>query len=178
MLYLFLFFGAYGQDLLDFIVGGGTFQRWWSDQRMWMIRGLSCFLFGSIEYLMKSLGISTHGFNVTSKVLNEEQSKRYEQGVFEFGVHSPLFVPLTMAAITNLAALISALVTILRGGGGDFERLLMQLLIVAFAVVNCLPVYEAMIFRSNKGGIPTKTTLLSTFLTFTLFAVAYVTLRN
>ncbi|XP_024028555.1 cellulose synthase-like protein G3 [Morus notabilis] len=178
VLYLFLFFGAYGQDLLDFIVGGGTFQRWWGDQRMWMIRSLSCFLFGSIEYSMKSLGISTHGFNVTSKVLNEEQSKRYEQGVFEFGVHSPLFVPLTMAAITNLAALIFAIVTILRGGGGDFERLLMQLLIVAFAVVNCLPVYEAMIFRSNKGGIPIKTTLLATFLTLTLFAVAYVTLRN
>lgn len=127
---------------------------------------------------MKILGISTHGFNLTSKVVDEEQSKRYEQGMFEFGLHSPLFVPVTMAAITNFAALISGLVAVLRGES-YLEGLLMQLLIAAFAVVNCLPVYEAMFFRSsNKGGIPRKTTLLSTFLAFTLFTIAYVTFRS
>ncbi|GMN31471.1 hypothetical protein TIFTF001_003270 [Ficus carica] len=177
ILYIFLFLGAYGQDLLDFIVGGGTFRRWWNDQRMWLIRSLSCHLFGSIEYFMKSLGISTHGFNVTSKILEEEQSKRYKQGKFEFGVHSPLFVPLTMAAITNLAALIFEILAILRGRS-DFEGLLMQLLIMTFAIINCLPVYKAMTFSSNKGGIPRKTTLLSTFLAFALFIIAYVILKN
>ncbi|PON34228.1 Cellulose synthase [Parasponia andersonii] len=179
ILYLFLFLGAYGQDLLDFIVDGGTFQKWWNDQRMWLIRSLSCFLFGSIEYFLKSLGISTLGFNVTNKVLEDEQSKRYEQGVFEFGVHSPMFVTLTMAAITNLVALIWGLSLVLLCGKSAFEELLMQIIIASFAVVNCKPVYGAMFFRSNKrGGIPTKTTLLSMSLASSLFVITFVSLKN
>lgn len=65
--------GAYGQDFLEHCVGGGTIQRWWSDQRMWMIKGLSCFLFGLTEFLLKSIGIPTQGFNVTRKVIDDEQ---------------------------------------------------------------------------------------------------------
>ncbi|GMN31463.1 hypothetical protein TIFTF001_003272 [Ficus carica] len=179
VLYIFLFLGAYVKDFLDFMLGGaGTFQKWWNDQRMWLIRSLSCFLFGCVEYFMKSVGISMHGFNVTSKVVDEEQSKRYEQGTFEFGVHSSMFVPVIMAAITNFVALISGLIMILRGKN-YFEGFFIQLLIAVFAIVNCLPVYEAMAFRrSDKGGIPIKTTLLSAFLSFTLFTIAYVTLRS
>lgn len=69
-----------------------------------MIRGLTGFSFGSVEYLLKSLGISPYGFNVTSKVVDEEQSKRYNQGEFEFGVPSPLFLPLATAAVLNLVS--------------------------------------------------------------------------
>ena len=145
---------------------------------MWAIRGLSCFLFGLIEYFVKSIGISSVSFNVTSKVLEEEQSKRYKQGFFEFGVHSPMFVTLTMAAITNLAALIRGLLLAVLGGKSAFEELFMQVIIAAFAVVNCWPVYGAMFFRSDKGRIPKKTTFLSTFLSSFLFIIAFVTLRN
>ncbi|KAJ6703425.1 CELLULOSE SYNTHASE-LIKE PROTEIN G3 [Salix viminalis] len=79
-LYAFLFLGAYGQDFLDFILAGGSVQRWWSDQRFWIIRGLSSYVFGSAEFFLKFLGISAFGFNVTSKVVDDEQSRRYEQG--------------------------------------------------------------------------------------------------
>ncbi|TYG92400.1 hypothetical protein ES288_A11G027600v1 [Gossypium darwinii] len=89
LLYVFLFLGAYGQDFLEHCVGGGTIQRWCSDQRMWMIKGLSCFLFGLTEFLLKSIGIPTQGFNVTRKAIDDEQRKRYEQGLFEFGVSLP-----------------------------------------------------------------------------------------
>ncbi|KAL5551587.1 hypothetical protein UlMin_001763 [Ulmus minor] len=177
LLYLFLFLGGYGQDLLDFIIGEGTLKKWWNDQRIWMIRGLSCFWFGSIEYFLKSLGISTHGFNLTSKVVDQEQSKRYEQGVFDFGVESPMFVPMTMAAITNLVAFCLGLVVVLTGRESAFEGLFMQVLISGFGVFNSLPVYEAMI-TSSKSGIPTRTTLLSVVLSSVLFVAAFFALRK
>ncbi|KAM7279532.1 hypothetical protein ACFE04_006666 [Oxalis oulophora] len=94
LLYAFLFLGSYFQDLIEFLLSNGTCQRWWSDQRIWLIRGLSSHLFGSIEFLFKSLGISTFAFNVTSKVVDDEQNKRYNQGILEFGTHSPMFLPL------------------------------------------------------------------------------------
>ncbi|XP_008239158.1 PREDICTED: cellulose synthase-like protein G3 [Prunus mume] len=176
LLYMFVFIGAYGEDLLDFYSTGVTFQKWWSDQRMWLIKGLSSFLFGSIEFFFKSFGIATLGFNVTSKVLDEDQSKRYEQGSMEFGVPSPLFVPLTTAAIVNLAAFAWGHVEVFRGSN-DLEGLLMQMFIAGFGIANCIPIYEGII-RSDKGKIPTKITLVSTFIAFALYAAAYVTLRN
>ncbi|KAB1215437.1 Cellulose synthase-like protein G2 [Morella rubra] len=102
LLYAFLFFGAYMQDFLDFFLAGGSVQSWWNDQKIWMVKGLSCLLFGLVEYLLKSLGISTQGFNLTSEVVDDEQRRRSGQGVFEFGVASPLFLPVTAAAIMNL----------------------------------------------------------------------------
>ena len=143
---------------------------------MWLIRSLSSFLFGLIDFFLKSIGVSTFAFTVTSKVLDGEHNKLYEQGIFEFGVHSPLFVTLAMAAIINFVALVWGLMAVLRGKT-DFGEVLMQLLIVVFAVVNCRPIYEAMIFRINKGGIPTKTTFTSTILAVALFVIAFFTIR-
>ncbi|XVE64656.1 hypothetical protein DITRI_Ditri07aG0118000 [Diplodiscus trichospermus] len=171
-LYVFLFLGAYGQDFLDFVLGGGTVQRWWNAQRMWMIRGLTCYLFGSVEYMLKSLGISTHGFSLTSKVLDDEQSKRYGQGIFEFGVPSPLFVPLTMAAIINLFSFVLGLTEFL--GGGNTEGLGLQMLLTGLIVVNCLPIYGAIALRSDKGKLPTQITVISTFLSLALYSAASI----
>ncbi|BBH05788.1 cellulose synthase like G3 [Prunus dulcis] len=139
---------SYDQDLQDFVLAGGTFRRWWDDRRMWMIRGLSSFLFGTIEFSLKSLGVASHGFNVTSKVLDEDRSKRYEQGSIEFGVSSPLFVPLTMAAIVNLVAFAWGNVELIRSSNSP-EELFMQMFIASFGILNCKPIYEAIINRKR-----------------------------
>ncbi|PIN07732.1 Cellulose synthase (UDP-forming) [Handroanthus impetiginosus] len=174
--YTFLFLGAYGEDCLDFISTQGTFQRWWSDQRMWLMRSLSAFLFGSIEYTMKRLGMATHGFNITSKVVDDEQGKRYAQGVFEFGIPSPMFVPLAMAAILNLIAFFSGFVYIMKER--SIDSLVMQMFIAGFGVMNGLPFYEAMVLRRDKGRMPTKTTITSILLLGLIYGLSYFVLRN
>lgn len=176
LLYLFLFLGAYGQDFLDFILAGGSVGRWWNDQRMWLIRGPSCYLFGLVEYLLRSIGISTQGFNVTSKVLDDDQSKRYDQGVFEFGVTSPMFVPLVAAAIMNLVAFFVGCIKVL--SGNNWEALVLQMFIASFVTINCWPFYEAMVLRSDKGRMPAKTTIMSTFLACAIYIAASLILRN
>ncbi|KAL8170706.1 hypothetical protein V2J09_022510 [Rumex salicifolius] len=159
-LYIFLFIGAYAQDLLEFILEKSTFQRWWSSQRIWMICGVSAYLFGCIEYFLSRLGISISSFVVTSKVNENHLNKRYEQGTYEFGVASPMFVPLTMAAIVNIVALGAGVVrTIIRD---DHQELALQMLLCGFLVVNSWPVYEAMILRMDKGRLPFQTTMIAT----------------
>ncbi|KAG8659029.1 hypothetical protein MANES_02G007166v8 [Manihot esculenta] len=171
LLYPFLFLGAYSQDYFDFVSAKGTFQMWWNDQRIWTIRGLTCLLFGSLEFLLKSLGISTLGFSLTSKVVDAEQSKRYDQGIFDFGVPSPMFVPLTTAALINLVALILGLAQVLKGGN-SLEGLLIQMFIAGFMVVNFWPIYEAMVFRKDEGKLPVRITLTAAFLAWALYIVA------
>ncbi|GMJ00456.1 cellulose synthase like G3, ARABIDOPSIS THALIANA CELLULOSE SYNTHASE-LIKE G3 [Hibiscus trionum] len=170
LLYMFLFLGAYGQDLLEFVIDGGTIQRWWSDQRMWMMRGLSCYLFGLTEFFLKSIGIPTEGFNVTSKVTDDEQSKRYEQGLFEFRVASPLFVTLATAALINLSSFILGLINFLNGNNG--EGLLMQLVLTGLIVMNCVPIYQAMVLRSDKRKMPIKTSISAAILASVVYVVA------
>ncbi|TYI11605.1 hypothetical protein ES332_A09G218400v1 [Gossypium tomentosum] len=160
-LYVFLLLGAYGQDFLDFVLDGGTVRKWWNAQRMWMIRGLSCYLFSSIEYLLKSVGISTHGFSLTSKVVDDEQSKRYGQGIFEFGVPSPLFMPLTVAAIINLFSFLLVLTQFF--SGKNTEGLCLQMILTGSIVLNCRPVYGAIGLRNDAGKMPTQITIISTF---------------
>ncbi|XP_052209370.1 cellulose synthase-like protein G3 isoform X1 [Diospyros lotus] len=170
--YVFLFMGAYGQDCLDFMLAEGTFQKWWSDQRMWMLRGVTAHLFGSIEFASKHLGLATQGFSITSKVVDNEQSKRYDQSTFEFGVHSPMFVSLTMVAIINFIAFFGGLVKVFLTGTGNADQLFVQMFIAGFVVVNCWPVYDAMVLRTDKGRMPTKTTIISICLSLTLYVVA------
>ncbi|XP_039166803.1 cellulose synthase-like protein G3 [Eucalyptus grandis] len=173
LLYILLFLGAYAQDLADFILAGhnNTLRRWWNDQRMCLIRGVTCYAFGTIEYTLKSLGITAHGFNVTSKVLDDEQSKKYDKGVFEFGAVSPMFMVLATAAIINLVSLVQGLMVAIvrRSGGGDAEGLVLQILLAGFGVVNSWPIYEAMFMRSDKGRMPTKVTLVSAFVVCSLY---------
>ncbi|KGN53431.1 cellulose synthase-like protein G2 isoform X4 [Cucumis sativus] len=161
VVYIFLFLGAYGQDLVEFIHAEGTLKKWWNDQRMWMIRSVSSFLFGCIEFTLKSLGINPNfGFNLTSKAMNEEESKRYKQELFEFGVFSPMFVPITTAAIVNLASFVCGLIRIWKSGGA-WEHLFAQMLVAGFGVVNCWPIYEAMALRNDEGKLPPKLTFFS-----------------
>ncbi|KAF2298020.1 hypothetical protein GH714_007016 [Hevea brasiliensis] len=170
LLYIFLFLGAYWQDFFDFVSANGTFPMWWNDQRIWTIRGLTCFCFGSLEFLLKSLGISTHGFSLTNKVVDDEQSKRYDQEIFDFGVPSPMFVPLTTAALINLVSFTLGLPQVFKGN--NWEGLLIQMFIAGFGIVNCWPIYEAMVLRKDNGKLPAKITLTAAFLTWALYMVA------
>ncbi|KAJ9550101.1 hypothetical protein OSB04_022644 [Centaurea solstitialis] len=103
------------------------------------------------------VGLSTIEFNVTSKVLDDELRKRYEAGLFEFGVESPLFLTISIAAIVNLFAFLMGIVIVFKNG--RFEELFAQLFVAGFGVVNSWPIYEAMVLRSDKGKMPVMITV-------------------
>jgi hypothetical protein len=45
---------------------------------MWMVKGVSTYLFTLIEVIGKMIGVSEVGFEVTSKVVNNEAAKIYD----------------------------------------------------------------------------------------------------
>ncbi|KAM1146503.1 hypothetical protein TB2_037814 [Malus domestica] len=105
--------------------------------------------------LTQSFGISTHGFNLTSKIFDDDQSERYEQGIVDFEVPSSMFVPLTMAAVVNLAASIWGLVEIFRGSN-NLDGLFVQMFIAGFGIVNNIPIYEALILGPIRENFQQK----------------------
>ncbi|XP_078150225.1 cellulose synthase-like protein G3 isoform X2 [Carex rostrata] len=144
-LHVYLFLAAYIQDMTDFVSYNGTFMCWWSDQRMWLIHCLTAYPFGMMEFVFKQFNITTQGFNVTSKVMDDDQSKRYDQGLFDFGVDSPFFVILGTAAILSLCAFTVGMIR---------NRMVVEMFLAGFGIANCWPVYEALFLRNDSGRMP------------------------
>ena len=134
------------------------------------MRAPSAFCFGTVEYISKCLGMETHGFNVTSKVMEDEQSQRYDNGIFEFGVaSSPMFLPLASLATLNLVAFLAGFVRTFHDGA--FDTFFIQMFIAGFGVLNSFPIYGAMFLRRDSGRMPINTTLTSTLIVGTLFVL-------
>ncbi|XP_073109211.1 cellulose synthase-like protein G3 isoform X2 [Elaeis guineensis] len=171
-LYVYLFLAAYITDLVDFLRAKGSIHRWWNDQRIWMVRGLTSHLFGTIQFALNHVGISTPGFNVTSKVIEEEQSERYDKGMFDFGIASPFFVILGTAAIVNLSSFVIGIARAARIEG-VFNEMFLHLFLSGFIVVNCLPIYEAMFLRKDGGKMPGNVTLISILVAGFFYLIGY-----
>ncbi|KAH0468151.1 hypothetical protein IEQ34_003184 [Dendrobium chrysotoxum] len=101
-----LFLSTYVQDLIEFMEVGGLIHRWWSEQRMWLIKGITSSTFATLDFILSQIGCSAPGFNLTSKVKKEEENKLYEDGKFVFSTASPFFISMGTIAIVNVISFI------------------------------------------------------------------------
>ncbi|PKU60953.1 cellulose synthase-like protein E6 [Dendrobium catenatum] len=146
---------------------GGLIQRWWSEQRMWLIKGITSSTFGTLDFIFSEIGSSTSGFNLTSKVKKEEENKLYENGKFVIYA-SPFFVSMVTIAIVNSISFIFGFIkAMIRVGGLD--EMLIQILLSGFIVTNSWPIYEAMFTRKDGGKMPGSVTKASILLSSILF---------
>ncbi|KAL0925746.1 hypothetical protein M5K25_004116 [Dendrobium thyrsiflorum] len=160
-LYAYILLSTYVLDFIEFMEVGGLIQRWWSEQRMWLINAISSSTFETLDFILSQIGCSAPGFNLTSKVKKEEKIKLYENGKFVFSIASPFFVSMGTIAIVN---------ALIRVGGLD--EMLIQLLLSGFIVTNSWPIYEAMFTRKDGGKMPESVTKASILLSIILFCLA------
>ncbi|KAL4566671.1 hypothetical protein LXL04_030791 [Taraxacum kok-saghyz] len=170
LLYVFSFVGANCQEFFEFMQRNGTPKGWFNNQRVWIIRSLSSYVFAVIELALTKLHISSSTFNVTNKVIDEEANKRYKQRMMEFGVESPFFYSISIAALVNLIAFIIGIIHIITYEG--LEDLFVQLFLAGFGVLNSWPIYEAMVMRNDRGRMSLKITLGAATLTLMLYVVS------
>ncbi|KAJ0253290.1 Cellulose synthase-like protein E1 [Hirschfeldia incana] len=154
-------------SLAEFLWCGGTLRGWWNEQRMWLYRRTSSFLFGFMDAILKKLGVSESAFVITAKVAEEEAAERYEKEVMEFGVESPMFLLLGTLGMLHLfcfAAAVMRLVMTCREAGGDLRTMGLQFVITGVLVVINWPLYEGMLLRKDKGKMPMIVTVKSVVL--------------
>ncbi|KAF3773699.1 Cellulose synthase-like protein E6, partial [Nymphaea thermarum] len=169
--FAFLGMASHVFSLVELIWAKGTFKMWWNETRMWMFKGSSSYLFSVIVIILKLLGVSESGFEITSKVIDEEASKRYEQEIMEFAVPSPMFIPPTTLALLNIYCFIRGFTVVLSEGLGALDRLALQIVISGYISVISIPVFEALFIRKDKGRIPTSITVRSLCLALALVYV-------
>jgi hypothetical protein len=150
-------------SLYEALSSGDTLKGWWNGQRMWMVKRITSYLYGVIDTVCKLLGLSKMTFAVTSKVSDEDESKRYNQEIMEFGSSTPEYVIIAAIALFNLVCLVGGLSQIMAGGWNTLLNVFfLQVILCGMIVITSIPFYEAMFLRKDKGRIPFSVTLAST----------------
>ena len=140
---------------------------------MWVFRRTTSYFFGFSETILKLFGFSKSSFAVTSKVTNDEESKRYEKEVMEFGAPSPMFTILATLALLNLFTFVGGIIRVIMDKQAQvLDSLLLQILLSGVLVFLNLPVYHGLFFRKDTTRMPYSTTYQSIALALLACSVA------
>ncbi|XXG72640.1 hypothetical protein AAC387_Pa07g1694 [Persea americana] len=154
----------YTYSLAEHLWHGETLKAWWNDQRIWLYRKTSAYLFGTIDCALNLLGIAKSAFTITVKIADDELSKRYEQEIMEFGTTSPMFIILATLAMINLVCLGGAIKRVVLDDGVGVESLVLQFAQCGLWVLINLPIYEGLFLRKDEGRMPPSLAFTSTAL--------------
>ncbi|KAG8365161.1 hypothetical protein BUALT_Bualt18G0075500 [Buddleja alternifolia] len=174
--FAYMIITEHAYSFAEYLWSGGTALGWWNEQRIWLYKRTSSYLFAAIDTFLKLVGYSDSAFVISAKVSDQDVEQRYEQEKMEFGVTTtPFFAILTSLAMLNLFCFIGMVLKVIRAGGVEFDHEIMALQIVLCGVLVLinLPLYNAAFFRKDKGRMPSSVTLKSVFVALSLCTCCY-----
>ncbi|KAK4341926.1 hypothetical protein RND71_037742 [Anisodus tanguticus] len=149
----------------EFLYSGGTVLGWWNEQRIWLYKRTSSYIFAFLDTMLKLFGSSNTTFIVTPKVTDDDVLSRYKQEKMEFGSASPMLTILSTLAMLNLFCLVGLVKKLILtrevGLKYVFGTMVLQILLCGVLVFVNLPLYNALFFRQDKGKVPSSTTVQS-----------------
>uniref|UniRef100_A0A5B7C9R6 Putative cellulose synthase-like protein E1 n=1 Tax=Davidia involucrata TaxID=16924 RepID=A0A5B7C9R6_DAVIN len=163
--FAYVIVAKYTYGFAEFIWCGGTVLGWWNDQRIWLYKRTSSYIFAFVDTILRLVGFSDSAFIITTKVTDQDVSRRYKQEMMEFGTSSPMFTILASLAMLSLICFIGVVKKVVTdGGSGVHETMALQILLCGLLVVINLPLYQALFLRKDKGKMPRSVTAKSVFL--------------
>ncbi|GAY47730.1 hypothetical protein CUMW_106600 [Citrus unshiu] len=171
--FAYVIFAKYGGSLVEFLWCGGTALGWWNDQRLWLYKRTSSYLFAFIDTILKTLGFSESAFVVTAKVADQDVLERYEKEIMEFGDTSSMFTILSTLALLNLFCLIGAVKRVIIDDGFVklYETMILQILLCSTLVLINWPLYQGLFLRKDNGKMPSSLTAKTLVLALVLFGI-------
>nr|XP_043631025.1 cellulose synthase-like protein G2 [Erigeron canadensis] len=140
------------QHLREIHSTGASLEAWKHEQRVWMMKGITSHLYGSIHAIMEKLGAKEASFLPTNKVIDDDQEKLYQMGMYNFQTSSMFLLPLSSLIILNLLAFVAGIVKV------TFQRehineIFVQTFLSFYITLMGYPVLEGMLIRKDKGRI-------------------------
>ncbi|XP_020594803.1 cellulose synthase-like protein E1, partial [Phalaenopsis equestris] len=164
---------SYIISLWESLIHGDTLKAWWNEQRIWLYKRTTSYLFALADTILKLIGIRNLAFVITPKVVDEEASKRYEKEIIEFGSTSPMFTILSTIAMLNLFCFVGGIGrVIIYEAGGALSSLFLQFLLSGSLVLINLPIFEASFLRKDNGRIPMGTTISSIAIVLAAYSIS------
>lgn len=141
--------------LQDILSTGGSVQDYWNEDRIWMTRSVTSYLYGITDAVLKKAGLRQASFIPTNKVDGDENVKLYKMGKFNFQLPPMFLVPLTSIAFLNVIAFVVGVARVVMVGfvGGAWDEMIGQILLSGYVSVLSYPVLEGVFLRYDKGRI-------------------------
>lgn len=160
-------------SFLEYLWCGGTALGWWNEQRMWLYKRTSSYVFAVTDTLLKVVGHTDSGFVISAKVSEGDVMERYEQEKMEFGGAPPTFTILSALAMLNMFCMIGVVIRVMRTGevGTFYETLALQIVLCGVVILINLPLYDAAFIRSDKGRLPSAVTFKTALVALSLCAL-------
>ncbi|KAG4185356.1 hypothetical protein ERO13_A09G224000v2 [Gossypium hirsutum] len=162
-IFFIIFVSAILKSLYEVVTTGGQVRTWRNDWRIWMMRSVTSYFYGSLDVVFNKLGMKEASFLPTNKVIDDEHAKLYEMGIFDFRTATTFLAPLVTVILVNIAAFVRALVVnvVDNDRDGFWEKMFGQMFLSFYILVSNYTVIEGMIIRRDKASIPLYVTLLS-----------------
>ncbi|KAL4311591.1 hypothetical protein GQ457_01G032010 [Hibiscus cannabinus] len=158
--FLFIFLSALSKHLHEVLITGRPIRKWINEQRIWMIKSVTCHTYGSLDAILKKFGLREASFMTTNKVADDEQIKLYREGKFDFRASAIFVEPLVTVMLVNLASVAGGVFRMMFMGG-DWKKMLGQVLLSVYIIVMNYVVIEGMVMRKDKGRIPLHVSVVS-----------------
>jgi len=150
IVFVFIFVSALVKHLLEVSLTGGTVHKWINEQRIWMMKSVTCHLHGCLDALLKKFGIREATFLPTNKLESDEQSVLYEMDKYDFRTSNIFIAPLLFIISVNIYCLVGGVYRVLLVG--ECDKMFIQLFLAVFIVTVNYPLIEGLL-RKDKGRI-------------------------
>ncbi|XVF62936.1 hypothetical protein PTKIN_Ptkin09bG0048900 [Pterospermum kingtungense] len=171
-IHLFIFVSALSKHLHEVLVTGGQIRTWRNEWRIWMMKSVTSFSYGSLNAILNKLGMREASFLPTNKVADDEQAKLYETGTFDFRAATVFLAPLVTIILVNIAGFVGGVVRIMVLDNGDhWQKLFGQMFLSFYILIMNYAVIEGMIIRKDKASISSSVTLLSAVVSVIILSV-------
>lgn len=151
LVFLFIFLSALSKHLLEVLISGGTTYQWINEERIWMIKSVTCHLYGCLDAVMKKFGIREANFLPTNKVEDNEQIALYQMDKFNFRASNIFLVPILALLTLNISSFTVGAYRVV--SLGDWDSMLIQLILSAYIIALNYPIVEGLVIRRDKGRI-------------------------
>lgn len=139
-----------------------------------LIKAVTAYTYGSLDAILKWVGIRKASFIPTNKVPDEGKISLYQKGKFNFQTSTRLLAPITTLVVLNMISLIIGVARMLISG--NWSSMFGQVFLSFYIVVVNFPVIEGMLLRKDEGCIPFLISLLSLALALTFLYIGSMVL--
>ncbi|KAK7268725.1 hypothetical protein RIF29_21433 [Crotalaria pallida] len=170
-IFVFIFLSARIKHLVEVLSTGGTFRNWIIDQRIWMMKSITCHLYGCLDAIMKKAS-----FMPTNKVEDDEKTMLYQMDKYDFRTSNMFLVPMVALIIINITCFLGSIYRVVFVG--DWDKIFIQLFLPVYIIVFNYPIIEGLVIRKDKGRISPSVLVPSNILATLITVALYPLLRK
>ncbi|KAH9625483.1 hypothetical protein KSS87_018342 [Heliosperma pusillum] len=170
--FAFVFIASNVKHLLDSIfITKGSVNSWLNEQRITMIKGVTCYLYGTLECVMSKMGIREAMFIPTNKAGEDDTTKWYQMGKYDFRTPNMILVPLVTSVTLNLLCFLGGVTKLIVAG--NLDKLLAQVFLSIFVLMMSFPIIDGMVLRNDNGRVPFSISMVSILLSMIMLSIGY-----